>query len=163
MRISFLLLGSLLLFTCYNPQIISGGLQCSAALECPGGMTCSQATTVCYKNGEIPTAGSGGVGTAAGGSPTGGTGGTSGVGGAGGTCAMPAAPYGPFANCTPALTAGACDPVCQSGCGCTQRCKLEGGNNVCRDEGPNFLNEYAACEPPRRSLSSGHHLPAGVE
>jgi hypothetical protein len=145
MRISLLLLGSLLLFTCYNPQIISGGLKCTASFECPSGMTCSQTDGLCYKNGEIP-AGTGGIGTGGSGgmNPTGGSGGTS---GAGGTCTMPAAPYGPFPNCTPAPAAGACDPVCQSGCGCAQRCKLEGGNNVCRDEGPNFLNEYAACEP----------------
>jgi hypothetical protein len=148
MRLGLLLLGSLLLFTCYNPQIVSGGLKCTANFECPGGFTCSQADGLCYKNGEIPTAGVGGI-TTGGSGPTGGTGGTVGTGGtgAGGTCATPAAPYGPFPGCTPPADIRGCDPVCQAGCGCTQRCKLQNGNNVCRDEGPNFLNEYAACDP----------------
>jgi hypothetical protein len=148
MRIGLWLLGSLLVGSCYNPQIVSGGLKCTSNFECPSKFVCSQADGLCYREGEIPTAGAGGSTGGMGGATGGASGGMGGAtGGSGGTCAMPMAPYGPFASCTPSPDAKGCDPVCQSGCGCTERCKLESGNNVCRAEGPNFLTEYAACEP----------------
>lgn len=140
-RLSVLGLGSLLLATCYNPNIVSGGLRCSPNFECPDGFDCNSSDGLCYRKGEIPPAGGNG-----GSNPTGGSGGGA-PGGSGGQCTTPMQPYGPFPACAPPPDVKVCDPVCQSGCACDQRCKLVGGNALCSTEGPNFLQQYDACEP----------------
>jgi hypothetical protein len=137
-RLFILLLGTSLLATCYNPQIVEGGLTCTANAECPSGFKCMG--TTCWKVGSIPPIGGMGGGTAG----AGGTGG--GTGGSGGGC-MSGPAYGPFPGCTAPAGGQTCDAVCQSGCGCKERCKLEGGNPVCRAEGPDFLPQYDACSP----------------
>jgi hypothetical protein len=140
-RLVFLAGSSLLLATCYNPQIVNGGLKCSPNFECPSGYKCN-ADGFCTQDGA--SLGTGGVGGATGGA--GGTGGA--VGGMGGNaCTTPTGMYGPFPGCSSPPRDKGCDPVCQSGCACNQRCKLEGGNNVCRAQDPPFLQQYDACEP----------------
>jgi hypothetical protein len=138
-RLSWLGLGCLLLATCYNPQIVNGGLKCTANFECPSGFKCNQPDGLCYQEGMIPPiGGTGGSGTGGGGGDT---------GGSGNVCTAPMGQYGPFTGCTAAPRDKGCDPVCQSGCACNERCKLEGGNTNCRAEGPTFLQQYDACEP----------------
>jgi hypothetical protein len=133
-----------LLGSCYNPTIEDGSLSCSATFACPSGFKCNQADGKCYKSGSIPplTGGAGGTG----GGGTGGMGGAGGMGmgGMGGDMCM--AVYGPFPSCTP-KNEGACDPVCQAGCKCGERCKLEGGNAVCRAQAPPFIGPYETCNP----------------
>jgi hypothetical protein len=110
--------------------------------ECPSGYKCNRLDGFCYKEGSIP--------------PIGGSGGGGGMGGAGGdnvcTVAMP--PYGPVAGCMPPASKP-CDPVCQSGCACNERCKLEGGNPVCRAEGPMFTEQYGSCSPSADQCKPG--------
>jgi hypothetical protein len=133
--------GTLFLATCYNPQIADGGLRCSATSTCPSGFKCSQAEGVCRKNGTItPPGGMGGVGG------TGGMGGSAGDAG-GATCTTPTGQYGPFPMCTPAADSMPCDLVCQSGCACNERCRLQGGSVSCVAQGPTFLQEYDSCVP----------------
>src|SRR6185436_9912153 len=104
-----------------------GSLGCSDTFACPAGFKCNQADGRCYKNGSIPptTGGMGGAGGAGGGGGMGGMGGTGGAGGAD-MCTMPMGVYGPFTGCVPKIDS-TCDPVCQAGCKCGERCKLEGG------------------------------------
>jgi hypothetical protein len=136
---------------CYNPQIADGGLHCSAAFECPSGFTCRQSDGVCWKQGTIPPIGGMGGSSGVGGGGTSGTGmggtGNTGGGGSGMVCTTPSGQYGPFPMCMPPVGATGCDPVCQSGCACNERCKLEAGNPACRPEGPVFLQQFDSCVP----------------
>jgi hypothetical protein len=138
-RLVLLFLGSALLATCYNPQIVSGGLKCSPSFECPDGFKCNSADGLCYTEGQP--------------APTGGTGGMAGMGGGGaggdvgGMCMTPTPPYGPFAGCTPVAQDQGCDPVCQAGCACNERCKLDGPVTACRAETQPFIQQYETCNP----------------
>jgi len=101
--------------SCYNPHVESGHLRCAPTLpQCPDGFSCEGGLCVTS------------TGSGKGGAPgTGGAGG--GAGGSGGsTCANPVAPL-----CTPAQASGNCDPVCQTGCGCGQRCVVAAGGPKC--------------------------------
>jgi hypothetical protein len=69
-------------------------------------------------------------------------------------CTNATGQYGPFPACQPELH-GACDPVCQSGCGCNERCRIDGGVVVCRKEGPNFLEMYDSCVPANDQCRPG--------
>jgi hypothetical protein len=55
--------------------------------------------------------------------------------------------YGPFPGCVPPAGGTTCDPVCQSGCACGERCRLEGGKVACHAEGSTFVEQYASCDP----------------
>ena len=124
------LAATLLLAGCYNPSIQDGGLHCSPNFECPSGFKCNQSNGLCYKSGAIPPISEGGVSDD------------------GGMCTMQVGKYGPIPGCTPpSMALSGCDPVCQTGCACTERCKLENGNPVCRVEGPDFKSEYQDCDP----------------
>jgi hypothetical protein len=118
---------------CYDPKITSGGLTCAPppAKACPEGFTCSG--TVCVTEGTAPaTGGSGGGGT-----------GGAGTGGAGGACPNPITP---LCSTATVLAAGACDPVCQTGCGCGQRCNLTpSGFSCAASSGSKELG--AICQP----------------
>jgi hypothetical protein len=83
-------------------NVQNGGLKCAPDGACPDGFSC-RADNLCYRNGND--------------------------GGNACTLAEAQAPFGPFSSCAPpssASSGGACDPVCQSGCSCTQRCQLLG-------------------------------------
>lgn len=103
---------------CYDPQIMSGRLTCAPppGKACPDGFVCSG--TVCVKAGA--TTGTGGAGG-------GGGRGGAGTGGAGGMCAAPITPL--CQTATP--PAPGCDPVCQTGCACGQRCNLTASGFSC--------------------------------
>jgi hypothetical protein len=117
---------------CYDPQIMTGRLTCAPAPKkaCPDGFVCSGA--VCVTAGAaMRTGGTGGGGT-----------GGAGTGGAGGMCANPITPL-----CVPGTAAPAgCDPVCQTGCGCGQRCNLTTSGFSCA---PSVGNKTAGtmCQP----------------
>jgi hypothetical protein len=87
---------------CYNPHVESGRLKCAPTSgQCPDGFTCV---------GEFCVSNSG-----------------TGMGGTGGSsCANPIVPL-----CTPVQTSDVCDPVCQTGCPCGQRCQLSAGGLKC--------------------------------
>lgn len=128
---------AIVVVACYNPDIDDGVLQCAPLpqKQCPDDFEC-RADNRCYKQG----GGVGGVGGSAtggmigtGGMPgTGGMmsmGGMPGVGGAGGMCVMP------IPGCKPsASAAAACDEVCQTGCGCNERCTLSGRQVSCQPD-----------------------------
>jgi hypothetical protein len=102
---------------CFNlKDVQSGGLKCAPDRSCPDGFSCNLLDKLCYRNG---------------------IGGPSAC-----TAAEAQAPFGPFAACTaPTSTSPGdlCDPVCQSGCPCNQRCQLLGDQ----------LGHYSfACETP---------------
>lgn len=99
---------------CYNPALDSGALGCAEGNICPDGFTC--VATVCCKEGT--TCGAGGKGGASG---------TGGSGGAGGMSMIPDGGMGMACNLALACsgridTPGKCDPVCQTGCPCNQKC-----------------------------------------
>lgn len=141
--------GALLLpGSCYSPDIGDGALRCGgpAANECPSGFRCL-ADGLCHKEGTTLTGGTGGRGgTGTGGMAAGGTGGT-GTGGMGGASVMCEMPYGPFTGCTPQRSGSACDPVCQAGCRCGERCNFEGTAALCKSQAGPFRQPYETCEP----------------
>ncbi|MDX2021557.1 MAG: hypothetical protein SF187_15040 [Deltaproteobacteria bacterium] len=104
---------------CYNPDIQDNFLVCNVGGKaCPDDFVCSPATNKCVKS----TSGAGG---------SLGTGGTIGTGGAGGTGGAPMC-VGPLPACKASTAPGqTCDPACQSGCQCTQRCGLVGAQAAC--------------------------------
>ena len=104
---------------CYNPHVVSGGLHCaSTSPQCPDGFSCVAGFCVSGSG-----SGSGGVGgTGAVGGAAGGAGGSG-----GGTCANPIVPL-----CTPTVQMkDGCDPVCQTGCPCGQRCEVTAAGLTC--------------------------------
>ncbi|HEX2658512.1 MAG TPA: hypothetical protein VHU40_09575 [Polyangia bacterium] len=103
-----LLLLAACLIGCYQPHVTPGGLKCGPSSKpCPDGFTCVN---------DVCAAGSG-----AGGSP--------GAGGAGGapSCANAVAPLCASGADAPA----SCDPVCQTGCPCGQRCLVQAAGLGC--------------------------------
>lgn len=101
-------------FGCYNPHVESGHLRCApTSPQCPEGFSC--AGGVCVANSGTGMGGGSGMGGAGGG------------GGAGGSsCANQIVPL-----CTPVQTSGVCDPVCQTGCPCGQRCQVTAAGLKC--------------------------------
>ncbi len=117
---------------CYNPTIENGTLQCSLSLECPDGYMCNAAGT-CDKVG----------------SP--GAGGADGGGGGGGADAGPPMCFAQTfqaQRCEAKVERGVCDPVCQSGCGCFERCTVSENTTVCGASGVALSrNLYESCDP----------------
>lgn len=100
---------------CYDPKISTmPGLLCAKppGKQCPDGFSCTSGRCVAGD-------GAGGAGL------SGGTGGAAGTGGAGGTCANPILPL-----CS-GTVGTACDPVCQTGCGCGLRCNVTSSGASC--------------------------------
>jgi len=166
-----------LLSACYQPSITNGGLLCSkTAPACPKGYVCSTSGH-CYKAGTTPTGGGGGQAPG-----TGGAGGTDGGvdrldAGSGGSMVDAAADGGgkdaevcnqPVANCTPSVPSG-CDPVCQTGCGCKEKCSRGvDGVAVCQPSGgfqpvgdscsisnEGLPNQFDNCVPGAMCLTDG--------
>lgn len=54
-------------------------------------------------------------------------------------------PYGPIAACTPANTQG-CDPVCQTKCGCGERCAMDSGMPTCKKQSGPFVGNGGNCQ-----------------
>jgi hypothetical protein len=54
-------------------------------------------------------------------------------------------PYGPIAACTPANTQG-CDPVCQTKCGCGERCAMDSGMPTCKKQSGPFVGSGGTCQ-----------------
>lgn len=113
-----LLLAGVAAIGCYKPNIKDGGLRCNKdagpGKDCPEGFVCNQ-DQFCVKH-----LGDGGVDKMDG--P---------VDADGGPVDVPpeVAPcYDARPNCTPG--AGMCDPYCQSGCGCRQKCSINTLENL---------------------------------
>jgi hypothetical protein len=121
-----------LLVGCYNPKIGEGAFVCGPGGSCPSGFSCQEGR--CYKG--TATIGDGGAD-----SP-----GTDG----------PAGCVGPL-PCTPPPTpvTGQCDPVCQTGCACNQRCTNPGSGNVCQGAGGANRMLYESCDPSRDACRPG--------
>lgn len=100
---------------CYNPKVVSGKLRCAPGGECPDDFACVGG--VCVSKG----GGTAGVGAGGRGGQGSGGRGLAGSGGGGGSCATP---VGPLCVTPGGGGAGACDPVCQTGCGCGLRCNV---------------------------------------
>jgi hypothetical protein len=93
---------------CYTPTVLDGGYRCGSGVKaCPDGFTCDTATMTCRQIG-------GGGDAGASDRPSG----SDGRSDAGGDAAcVPPPPL-----CTPQQGTALCDPVCQDGCGCNQKC-----------------------------------------
>ncbi|MDZ4694070.1 MAG: hypothetical protein SGI86_02915 [Deltaproteobacteria bacterium] len=119
---------------CYNPELANKtDLRCApTGKKCPDTLVCNEVTNFCVAK-TTGTGGTGGVGTGGTGGVVvnGGTAGTTRTGGTGGTQAMCIGPL-PTASCSVATqTRGICDPVCQRGCACDQRCAISGTEADC--------------------------------
>jgi hypothetical protein len=148
-------LAGLVVAGCYAPKI-GDKLKCNGMYEqgmgdCPDGYHC-ESDGYCHPGAYVPgSAGAGGHagaavgGGGAGGHTSGGAGATAGGSGSGGSPvdAGPDVPpvciNTPIPSCTADTAGKKCDPVCQVGCGCTQKCSV---------------NSAAAltCNPPLASL-----------
>jgi hypothetical protein len=87
---------------CYKPSVVDGKLECGAASACPDDFSCVSGH--CWRGGMV--------------SPDGGsedTGLPVDMSGPDLVCG------GPVPECTPSST-GVCDPVCQTGCACPEKC-----------------------------------------
>jgi hypothetical protein len=127
---------------CYNPKVTPGNLHCAAgsAKACPDGFVC--AAGVCVRPGD----GTGGAIAGTGGAG----GGTGGSGSGGATCATPIPEL-----CDDSPAAGtACDPVCQTGCGCGLRCSVSSSGLGCAPPaGAGALGDV--CDPTMDRCSPG--------
>jgi hypothetical protein len=110
---------------CYNPEIGEGAFVCGQPGDvCPSGFSCREGR--CYKG---TPASDGGGDSPINDGPVG-----------------DADCVGPL-PCTPPPSAVAgCDPVCQTGCGCKQRCTNPGSGNVCQ-AATGTLALYDTCNP----------------
>lgn len=115
---------------CYQPHVTAGGLKCGpAAKPCPDGFTC--VNDLCQSQD--------------------GAGGRSGAGGAGGgpVCANPVGPL-----CAPGDAPGICDPVCQIGCPCGQRCLVQASGLACATAGGQKV-QGQVCQPGTEECGPG--------
>ncbi len=113
------LVALLIAIGCYNPKFDDGLLLCSAASECPAGYQCGS-DKACYKTGAAPL-----IKADAGHLP-----------GDAGTVSDPDGGVAACTDPTPGCVApkdlgGKCDPVCQSGCKCREKCFYEGATPTC--------------------------------
>ena len=115
LAVRVLLLGALLASAgCYRPKNLSGGFFCGDNRACPDGLQCDS-RNLCVSS----LGGAGGAG---------GKGGAGGQGGAGNRDGGPDLPVdrpctGAIASCQPS-DAGLCDPVCNTRCGCLEKCSV---------------------------------------
>ncbi len=88
---------------CYSPNITSGGFLCSDAGACPEGFRCSSVDRKCYKGDAGPEV----------------------------RMCTDAAPIQPVCSDDPA-SGQACNPACQRGCMCSDRCTVASGVATCK-------------------------------
>jgi hypothetical protein len=128
-----LLLGTLLATAgCFRPLISTAGYSCGdAGVDlpgiCPANFVCNRSSHLCVSSldGGVGTGGTTGTGGKSG------TGGTTGTGGTGGVDAGPCTE--PVAGCS-SIDAGMCDPVCNTGCGCHDKCSVNtSGGLTCNE------------------------------
>jgi hypothetical protein len=98
---------------CYSPNIKDGGLMCAADGSCPSGFTCVANRCVRPDSGLDLLAPPDAPGETSPDQPEVGDGATE------------MACVQPVAGCTPLPSTTMCDPVCQTGCGCTQKCSVK--------------------------------------
>jgi hypothetical protein len=144
---------------CYKPGIGEGDFVCGPGGACPSGFKCL-GDNRCYRGSQTPDAagagGTAGTGGTAGAANTGGT-------GAGGTSGGPdTAPPVDGAACFRGLTCSAgapagqtCDPVCQTGCGCQERCVVANGVATCAPLPDKPADLYESCQPGMDSCRAG--------
>lgn len=107
---------------CYSPTIRDGGFRCNTTLgasACPDGYKCDPGTNRCWRQGPVDARDA--AGDAAGDGAATDRGGTEVATDSGG--GTDAACFAPKAGCTP-QGSGRCDPACQSGCGCREKCSV---------------------------------------
>jgi hypothetical protein len=158
-RVAALLLA---LAGCYKPGIGEGDFICGPSGACPSGFKCL-GDNRCYRNSQILDAA--GAGGSAGASNTGGSAGVGNTGGAagGGTSGGPdTAPAADGSACFRGLTCSAgapagqkCDPVCQTGCGCQEKCVVANGAALCVPLPDKPADLYESCQPGMDSCRAG--------
>lgn len=138
--LALLALGGLLLGLgaggCYKPGIGEGDLICGPGGACPSGFKCLTDNR-CYRNLSTPvTGGDAAVEVKPGGTPDLAAGGDGAACFRGLACSSPG-PAGPM-----------CDPVCQTGCGCDQKCGVPGTPPICMPLPAKPADLYEACGGP---------------
>jgi hypothetical protein len=134
---------------CYRPNIKDGGLKCNldagAAHACPEGFTCDLNLLQCWKGPH-------------------GDGGPSDVpvdmpdGHEAGPEVVPPPCFDARPNCDPS-DAGLCDPLCQTGCGCRQKCTVNAdGGLACGQVASNAGAPLDPCDPTAANDSCGPGL-----
>lgn len=132
---------------CYNPDITSGVIACgpvTSSKRCPDDFVCNTTLQKCVSASTVGTGGAaaGGMG---GGVP--GQGGAIGAGGTPGMC------VGPVPACKPSVGGGGatCDPACQTGCACDQRCALANAQLACLpdNKGTKTLGQSCGGDGPK--------------
>jgi hypothetical protein len=126
---------------CFKPNIQTGGFRCADGGVCPDGFKCdfNLAQPLC-----VTQLSDGGVGG------KGGLGGMGGSGGMGGQTAPSCFDARP--DCTPSDDAGICDPFCQTGCGCREKCSVNNAGTLTCNEPtkPVLKGTLAACSVSSR-------------
>lgn len=152
------LLGTVLLAAgCFRPKLASGVFSCAGdAGACPDNFFCDPGSKLCYENGSGGRSGTGGQG---GSTATGGQGG-SGLTDAG--VDRPCLPAVADPNCPASVDAGLCDPVCNNGCNCYEKCSVN-TNAALTCNAPHvtaqipavgllaFCSQYQPADPTRQS------------
>jgi hypothetical protein len=121
------------LCACFNPMIADGGFRCSAEGACPEGFQCEAETGLCKLHpASIVSGGDGGSGD----------GGKGDAADAGGKPACFEARQG----CERSM-GGICDPYCQAGCECGQKCSVNtAGEATCNPPSlPTLVGTLEAC------------------
>jgi hypothetical protein len=140
---------------CYKPNVVDGKLRCNldagaGKAQCPEGFKCELSSMTCKKHPNdggvdmvIDAPGIDAPGDAPVDTPT--------------VCFMPKA------NCTATPDAGLCDPFCQTGCGCIEKCsvntagaltcnplksgQVRGLQEPCEVQAPGSQNQIDQCAP----------------
>lgn len=155
LAVRVLLLGSLLASAgCFRPKYLPGGYSCSdgGAHVCPDNQICDPSTNLCV----------GSIG-GAGGSGKGGAGGKSGTGGRDAGVDMPVDRpcTGAIANCQPS-DAGMCDPVCNTGCDCFDKCSVNAaGTRTCNAPTPGAVGIFGQCSQTNTGLTQTDNCAPG--
>jgi len=106
---------------CYRPTVVDGGFVCNpGAKPCPDGFLCDPDSLTCRKAGSQDAAAAPDAAA---------------PDAAADDAAGDVACFAPLASCTPATS---CDPLCQTGCGCHEKCSANTAGAL-------------TCNPPRGS------------